>query len=170
MPSPTRRDRGTSRPARVATALVAAALALGAAPARAQFAGVPTPPPRPATPAAAVAAARPKSDSVSRLRRERDSLSTVQRLDIQAWVDSAAPALARQPAASRDSVRRPPAATPPARRPERTSARPPGRRPGLTGEGAVERRLASVADRRGRWYLRPWPCPATHSAAPSRSV
>ena len=149
MPSSNRRAGGSVRPPLLAAALLFGALSL-ARPAGAQFAGVPTPPPRkPTQPPAVAAAPRSGSDSVSRLRRERDSLATVQRLDIQAWVDSAAPALARRPAATTDSLRRP-TAPPAARRPERTTA--------------------SVADPRRPWYLRPWPCPATYPLHPSRSV
>jgi hypothetical protein len=160
MPPLTPRDRPVLR-----AVLVAAALAVAAPAARAQFAGVPAPPPRPPKPPAAVAAARPKSDSVSRLQRERDSLATVQRLDLQAWVDSAAPALARRPAA--DSARRP---APPARRPARDTLRTSARSIDPAVDRSVEAPFASVADRRGPLYLRRWPCPATYLPTLPRSV
>ncbi len=164
MPHSTRRDR---RVARLASAvlLAAAAVALAAPAAHAQFAGVPAPPPRPAKAAPPPVAARPKSDSLSRLRRERDSLALVQRLDIQAWVDSAAPALARRPPA--DSARRP---TPAVKRPEGITFRPAARGDGRSVPRVVEGRFTSVADRRGALYLRPWPCQATYLPTPSRSV
>lgn len=73
--------------------------ALAAAPsaARAQFAGVLPPPPSP-TQRAAIAAA---DSAAKRGLPPVDTASVRQRLDIQAWVDSAAPALARTPQTAR---------------------------------------------------------------------
>jgi hypothetical protein len=108
--SPTRR-------ALPALALLTALAAL-AMPAAAQIVGVPQAPPRPAAVRADSAA-----DSVPRRPPvDRDTLLERQRLDIQAWVDSAAPALAAaprpSPAAATEVPRvDPPVSTPPAPRP-----------------------------------------------------
>ena len=107
-PAPSDAGRGTSRapsprvrtlPVRTfAAALVVAALAAPAGAARAQLAGVPNPPrvrrPPAADPRVAVdSATRAAQTSAQTPERQRT------RLDIQAWVDSAAGALARTPPA-----------------------------------------------------------------------
>jgi len=79
--------------------LTAALLALGApGAAHAQFATVPMPPPRAVRPVAPE-----HEDSARAPSAARDSAKEVQRLDIQAWVDSAAGALARTPPAATGS-------------------------------------------------------------------
>ncbi len=129
--------------ARVLGALAAVGVALlaAAAPAAAQIAGVPTAP----RPRRAAAADAPPLDTATRAERTSAATSEQerQRLDIQAWVDSAAGALARsaptpipapgaggrpsifaEPAVP-DSLRPPPAAAPrPAARRARRAARP----------------------------------------------
>jgi hypothetical protein len=117
----------TSR-SRVAAGFAVAAI-LAAAPVHAQIVGVPQAPPRAAAPVRdtlgdSTIAARPPVD--------RDTLVERQRLDIQAWVDSAAPALAGapkpSPAAATEVPRvDPPVRTPPA--PAPTGAPPAPRRP-----------------------------------------
>lgn len=98
-----------------------AALTLAARPAGAQLVGVPLPPPRPsAPPPPVVAAERPDATA-------RDTVEERQRLDIQAWVDSAAGALSQSnptpvPAAAPVTTR--PAPRIPAARPPRQPARP----------------------------------------------
>jgi hypothetical protein len=81
----------------VTTLRTALPLALLAAPAAlaAQVVGVPAPPPRPAP--AAVVAAADSADSTRPRPWRADTAAVIQRLDIQAWVDSAAPALSRAP-------------------------------------------------------------------------
>jgi len=89
----TRRALGCGMPTFSRLALLAAVLsALGARAAGAQVAGVIAPPPAPPpkAPPAVAAAATPSTSAAAR----RDSLALAQRLDIQAWVDSAAGALA----------------------------------------------------------------------------
>ncbi len=75
---------------------LAAVFALGAAPAAAQMAGVPTAPRvRRADTTAAVAEASPDSATRAARTSAQSAEQERQRLDIQAWVDSAAGALAR---------------------------------------------------------------------------
>jgi hypothetical protein len=122
---------------RVPTLLVLATLAPAAA--RAQLVGVPAPPPRPAASVPQVAA-----DTASGPRPWRaDTAAIVQRLDIQAWVDSAAPALARAP-------RPAPAVTAPVPRVEPAPPPPiaaPSRRPAPRRPSAEARRDTTAAPR-----------------------
>jgi hypothetical protein len=112
-------------------AIAAAVLtALGARTASAQVAGVIAPPPAPPpqAPPAVAAVATPSAAA------RRDSLALAQRLDIQAWVDSAAGALARGEPASTVPLAPPTTAPSPApdstQRPTPRSRRPtPPRRP-----------------------------------------
>ena len=69
------------------------AVAISARAAGAQMVGVPVPPRRPVAPTAVAA----RADSGRGSATPRDTVDERQRLDIQAWVDSAAPALARAP-------------------------------------------------------------------------
>jgi len=90
----------------------------------AQVAGVVAPPPAPPKPApAAVAAATPTTSAAAR----RDSLALAQRLDIQAWVDSAAGALASGAPATTVPLTAPPPA--PARVDSARPLTPRSRRP-----------------------------------------
>jgi hypothetical protein len=117
-------------------AIAAVLTALGARTASAQVAGVIAPPPAPPpqAPPAVAAAATPSTSAAAR----RDSLALAQRLDIQAWVDSAAGALARGEPASTVPLAPPTTAPSPApspapdstQRPTPRSRRPtPPRRP-----------------------------------------
>ncbi|HZF68634.1 MAG TPA: hypothetical protein VEZ47_11385, partial [Gemmatirosa sp.] len=96
------------RAARVAVVLLGL-VAPGAA--RAQFGGVLPPPPAPPLPVAI------DDSAAGRLVTPRDTADLRQRLDIQAWVDSAAGALARTPAGQRP--------VPPPRASREGAARPP---------------------------------------------
>jgi hypothetical protein len=106
------RPRLVSRCSPVASTVLGCALAcapafVGARSAHAQVAGVVAPPPAPPKPPpAAVAAAKPTTSAAAR----RDSLALAQRLDIQAWVDSAAGALASGASATTVPLTAPPPA------------------------------------------------------------
>ncbi|GLC24355.1 hypothetical protein [Roseisolibacter agri] len=124
-------------PASVTLASAAlAAVTLLAVPgaAHAQLVGVPVPPPRPVPAAVAAAAAADSADPNRPKPFRADTAAIIQKLDIQAWVDSAAPALARAPRPAPAVVTpvprvdpAPPAVAPatrPATPPRRTPARP----------------------------------------------
>ncbi len=131
------RPRAAVRVARVRTvpralapvlALVAACLggALAPAPAAAQMVGVPLAPARPA-PAAPAPTVAGRDSAATPTAARRDTVEERQRLDIQAWVDSAAGALSQSnptpvPAAAPATTG--PAPRTPAARPRRQPARP----------------------------------------------
>jgi hypothetical protein len=177
------------RVSRLATCIAACLVARGAG---AQAAGVVAPPPAPPKPPPpAVAAAKPTTSAAAR----RDSLALAQRLDIQAWVDSAAGALAAGAPATTVPLTAPPPAspadsaridsaridraridsarTPRSRRP--TPVRHPRTRPAtrpddMLATSAADTRkgmVAAVADAGTAWYLRRRTClSATRPASP----
>jgi hypothetical protein len=133
-----------SLPARLVGALLVAAAAPTAA--RAQFGGVIPPPPPPPLPVAV------GDSAAGRLVTPRDTADLRQRLDIQAWVDSAAGALARTPAGARRVL--PPDSPPP------------------QGAAVGEPFAAAVVTRAGPGYDRAW-LPrslARHAPPPRRSA
>jgi hypothetical protein len=125
----------TSRSRAVGAGLAAAAV-LAAAPAHAQIVGVPQAPPRAAT---AVRDTLGDSTIAARPPVDRDTLLERQRLDIQAWVDSAAPALAGAPRPSPAAATEVPRVDPPVRTP---------RAPAPTGAPPAPRRPSQEAGRR----------------------
>jgi hypothetical protein len=127
--------------ARLALATVCALTLGGARALGAQVAGVVEPPPVKAPPPPAPVATGPTVNAALR----RDSLTLRQRLDIQAWVDSAAGALASGAPASTVPL------TPPPPRPDSARAMPAPRRPlSSRPEGAAW----AVAALRTAHYLR----------------
>lgn len=135
-----------SRSARLLGAVLVVAAPVGA---HAQFGGVVPPPPPPPLPVTV------GDTAGGRVVTARDTADLRQRLDIQAWVDSAAGALARTPAANR---RVPPPDTP-----------PPGAAGAQDGAALPGAPTGPVVTRPGAGYDRAWlPRSPAIAARPSR--
>lgn len=171
----TRGARRHAHPLHTLAAVVVAPLVaflvplLGARTLGAQAAGVVRPPPARQAPPPTVATGANGDSTRRALAARRNSLTLTQRLDIQAWVDSAAGALARGAPATTVPLTAPPPAparpdtTP--RAPRRTPVRPSaGRRPDVAAGARwvpMDGAAWTVARATATWYLRRCECLGT---------